>query len=346
MKINNNNLSRPFSFERFFPPKERGNNIAVIKAPFSLGGPNQAAKDGPGALIKGGLLGFLNGLGHKLKVIEPPDVLTELQPSPQKDNRIINIDPIIQMNKWIAEQVSKALKDGFLPFTLGGDHSIAIGTISGIHDVLKKFGVLWIDRHLDKHSPKNTPSWRAHGMGAITATADAQYDPHPDFQDLLRIGSNQILPKVNPEHLVPFATGEKSRFVQGTRYYPMSYITRNGISRSISEAITYLKRRVPYIYVVWDIDSMNVTGTGTEGAGQLDIREGQVIAEEINQRIRLPGLLAGFELVEVAPSLEKPHLRGQTVAWATQIAGHTFGENLHNNFERLDQNIRVSGSEF
>ena len=86
---------------------------------------------------------------------------------------------------------------------------------------------------------------------------------------------------------------------------------------------------------------MNVTGTGTSGDGQLTLREGLVIARAINQRVRLAGRLAGLEMVEVAPKLERKDLKGQTVDWAIQLVTTCFGGNLFNNLSRLKRNIRV-----
>ncbi len=317
-------------------------NISIICAPFSAGGPNDAAKDGPRALIGNGLDVDLKELGYNVKIIKPPfsEPAKGRRGEPAK-NRIKNIDAILKINKWLAATVTKEIQNGFTPLTIGGDHSLAVGTITGTSDVFRNLGVLWLDRHFDAHSPKNTPSWRAHGMPVAVVTVKKDFDTHLDFQKLLSIGKNKILPKVKPENFVQIAIGEKSHIKPNTKWYSMEDIDNFGVKKVINDALNYLFKRVKYVYVAWDIDSMNVSGTGTSGDGQLTLREGLVIAREINKRIRLAGRLAGFEMVEIAPSLERKALKGQTVDWAIQLITTSFGGNMFNNLSRLKRNIHV-----
>ena len=319
------------------------NNISIILAPFSIGGPNDSAKDGPKALMSNYLDDDLRELGFNVKIIKPPKNLKII--SSNQKNRIKNIESIIKINEWLAKTVSDEIKNGYIPLTIGGDHSLAIGTISGIHDALNNVGVLWLDRHFDAHSPKNTPSWRAHGMPVSVAIGNKNYDSHPDFQKLLLIGSKDrvtpSLPKIKPENFVQIAIGEKSRINPDTKWYSMEHIDEFGIKKVIDDALNYLLKRVKHVYIAWDIDSMNVTGTGTSGDTQLTLREGLVIARAINKRIRLTNKLAGFEIVEIAPKLERKDLRGQTVDWAIQLITTSFGGNLFNNLSRMTRNINM-----
>src|SRR3989338_5199741 len=310
------------------------NDISIICAPFSVGCPNNAAKDGPAALLKAGLLEDLVELGFTVKIIKQPFSESAVGRTGEsaKKNRIKNIDTILKITEWLANTVSNEIKNGAIPLTIGGDHSLAIGTIAGIHDVINNFGVLWIDRHFDAHSPKNTPSWRAHGMPTAVAIADKKYDPHPDFQKLLQIGENKKLPKVKPENFVHFAIGEKSLVKPKTKWYLMEHIDELGIKKVIDDAINYLLKRVKYVYIAWDIDSMNITGTGTSGDSQLNLREGLVMARAIGKKIRASGRLAGIEFMEIAPRLERKDLKGQTVSWASELALTCFGSNLFNNY--------------
>ena len=319
-------------------------NISIILAPFGVGGPNNAAKDGPKALMNNHLDDDLRELGFNVKIIKPPSAISH-QPSvisSNKKNRIKNIEAIVKINEWLAKTVASEITKGRIPLTIGGDHSLAIGTIAGTVNALKDIGVLWIDRHFDAHSPKNTTSWRAHGMPAAVATSSKSYDLHPDFQRLLKIGRRDwVTPFVKPENFVHFAIGEKSRVPPKTKWYLMEDIDNLGIKKTIEDAVRYLSKRVKRIYIAWDIDSMNVTGTGTSGDSQLTLREGLVIARTINKEIREKGKLAGFELMEIAPKLEKKHLTGQTIDWTIQIIATSFGDNLFNNFARMTRNINM-----
>lgn len=316
--------------------------ISIILAPFSIGGPNDAAKDGPKALMNNYIDKDLEELGFSVSIIKSPKInVGKSEAGEKKKNGIKNIEAIIKINKWLSEVVSNEIKNGSIPLTIGGDHSLAIGTVAGVRDALNDIGVLWIDRHFDIHSPKNTPSWRAHGMPVAVAVADKNFDLHPDFQKLLYIGKSEGLPKVKPENFVQIAIGEKSHIRPHTKWYSMEDIDNLGIKNIIEDSINYLLKRVKHIYVAWDIDSMNVTGTGTSGDGQLTLREGLIVARAINNKIRLAGKLAGFEMVEVAPKLERKDLKGQTVDWALQLIATSFGGNLFNNLSRLKRNIRV-----
>lgn len=318
-------------------------NISIILAPFSIGGPNEAAKDGPAAMMKSSLIQDLQELNFNLKIIKPPKSLMNKKALvlSSKKNRIKNIDAIIKINEWLAEAVAKQLKEGYLPLTIGGDHCLGIGTIAGVVKAIGDIGVIWIDRHFDAHSPMNTVSWRAHGMPAAVATVKESYDPHPDFQRLLKVGAPKRLPKVKPENFVHFAIGEKSRIKPKTKSFLMEDIDNVGIKKSIDDAIDYLLKKVRKIYIAWDIDSLNVTGTGTSGDSQLSLREGLVIARSINKKIREKDRLAGFEMMEIAPRLEKKHLKGQTVDWAVQTIATSFGDDLFNNFGRMTRNINM-----
>lgn len=317
--------------------------ISVILAPFSIGGPNDAAKDGPSALIKYGLGDDLKELGFNVKIIKPTKELETRNSKLEtyKKNKIKNIEAVIKINEWLAQTVTNEIKAGSIPLTIGGDHSLAIGTIAGTHDALNNIGVLWIDRHFDAHSPKDTPSWRAHGMPVSVAIANKSYDSHPDFIRLLKIGKDSNLPKVKPQNFVQIGIGEKSCVNPNTKWYSMEDIDNHGIKKIINDALNYLLKRVKYVYIAWDIDAMNITGTGTSGDSQLNLREGLIIARAINKRIRQAGKLAGFEVMEVAPRLERKDLKGQTVDWATQLVTTSFGGNLFNNLSRLKRNIHV-----
>ena len=321
-------------------------NISIICAPFGIGGPNNAAKDGPKALLSNGLGNDLKELGFNIKIVKPPKSLIalnskKLEYGTKKGDRIKNIELVLQINEWLSETVANEIKSKYLPLTIGGDHSLGIGTVTGTRDALRDIGVLWIDRHFDAHSPKYTPSMRAHGMPTAVLTQDKNYDLHPDFQKLLATGQNKKLPKVKPQNFVHFAIGEKSLAKPKTKWYFMEDIDKYGINRVTDEAISYLLKRVKYIYVAWDIDSMNVTGTGTSGDSQLTLREGLVIARAINKKIRQVGRLAGLEIMEIAPRLERKDLKGQTVDWATQLVTTCFGDNLFNNLSRMTRNINM-----
>ena len=322
----------------------KNKNISIILAPFGIGGPNDAAKGGPDALMKCGLKKDLLELGFNVKVVKPSrDVMHYVSTHKQikTRNRVKNIDALLKANSWLAKSVASELEKGFIPLTLGGDHSLAIGTIAGVCDVLDNVGVLWVDRHFDAHHPAVTKTWRAHGMPAAVAVAKPDFDPHPDFQRFLRIGKSTKFPKVKPENFVHFGIGEKSFTKPKTKWFLMEDINNVGIKKTVDSAIDYLLKRVKHIYIAWDIDALSVTGTGTHADDQLTLREGLVLARAINNKLFQKGKLAGFEMMEVAPRLERKALKGQTVNWASQLIVTSFGGNLFNNYSRLTANLDI-----
>lgn len=318
--------------------KKTNKNLSLILAPFSVGGPNTAAKDGPSSLMKNGIDKDLIELEYDVNIIKPPKSLLDIHKklkTKHPKNSIKNISEIYKINKWLSSVVEKEVADKRIPITIGGDHSLAVGTMAGV-SAKNEIGVLWIDRHFDAHSPKNTPSWRAHGMPVAVAIGDSKYDTHKDFKKLQSLSSK--CPWVKSSNIVQFGIGEKSNISPKTKWLSMEDIDNHGIKKTISKAVNYLSKRVNKIYVGWDIDSMNVTGTGTSGYGQLTLREGLVIAREIN-KLREKGKIIGFEMMEIAPSLERKDLKGQTVDWAIQLITTSFGGNLFNNLSRLKRNI-------
>jgi arginase family enzyme len=183
-------------------------------------------------------------------------------------------------------------------------------------------------------------------MPTAIAIADKKYDPHPDFQRLLRVGGRDgVTPSVQPQNFVHFAIGEKSFIKPKTKWFLIEDIDNIGIKKAIDDAINYLFKRVKYIYVAWDIDAMSLTGTGTSGDDQLTLREGLVIARAINKKIRLVGRLVGIEFMEIAPRLERKDLKGQTVNWTNQLVTTCFGEDLFNNFSKMTRNINMHAAD-
>jgi len=163
--------------------KKKHPSISIICAPFGAGGPDDSAKDGPEALLNTNIDADLRELGFNVAIIKPTRNLLGFVSNINKSNaknRIKNIDAIVKINEWLAKVVANELKKHSIPLTIGGDHSLAIGTIAGIGNAISDFGVLWIDRHFDAHSPKNTPSWRAHGMPVARHGAGREIHPAPE----------------------------------------------------------------------------------------------------------------------------------------------------------------------
>ncbi|MCW8961337.1 MAG: arginase family protein, partial [Ignavibacteriaceae bacterium] len=145
-------------------PKE---NVVIIGFPMDLGADRRGVDMGPSALRIAGLQKKLENLGYKVE--DTGDIKIEIMEKQKiKNPKLKYLAEIIKTSKKLAEKVEKVLDNGDFPLCIGGDHSIALGTISGISTFCKKkklkLGVIWIDAHSDMNTEKTSPSGNIHGM--------------------------------------------------------------------------------------------------------------------------------------------------------------------------------------
>jgi len=203
--------------------------------------------------------------------------------------------------KQTYDRVLSTLKDNSFPFVLGGDHSIAVGTWSALKTHLNQdFGLIWIDAHLDAHTPDTSPSQARHGMplAALLGYGDAE---------LITLGSN--VPKLKPENIVimgarSFEEGEFELLTRlNVRIMHMDEIFHRGFDTCFQEALTLVTSGNKAFGVSFDIDGFDasiVPGTGTPEPGGLD----ETILVTLNNLLNHDKLVA-FELVEFNPRKDK-----------------------------------------
>lgn len=214
------------------------------------------------------------------------------------DIRFTNVLTTIQ---HVYEYTLDCLGRGFCPFIVGGDHSIAIGTWSAIYQHYQKdFGLIWIDAHLDAHTPETSPSQARHGMplAALLGYGDCE---------LTAIGSTQA--KLKPENLViigarSFEQGEQDLLNQlGVRIMYMDEVRQRGFSECFNEAVSLATKNNQNFGISFDIDAFDPSiapGTGAAEPGGLWEDEVLSAMRSILDHERL----LGFELVEFNPSLD------------------------------------------
>ncbi len=294
----------------------------MIELPLDFGANRRGSDMGPSAMRLAGLKQALADIGHGSEESFPgiPVPAQEfLEPGPE-DAKFLA--PIAAACGELARRVEDALDCGLFPLVLGGDHSIAIGTLSGLGAAYAKrgipWGTLWIDAHGDFNTPATTPSGNIHGMALAVACGyglDSLVNLHAPHRKL--DPANVAL--VGVRDLDPL---EKDNMrLAGLRVYTMTVVDRLGIAETARDLVRFFKERVQVLHVSVDMDVMDpmfAPGVGIPLAGGFSYREVLLLAEEISES----GLLGSLELVEVNPVLD---VRNQTARMAVEIAGRMLG---------------------
>lgn len=298
-------------------------SITLLRVPFDWGASRRGASHGPEAILQAGLAQKLERLGYEL---ETPAALSATTPAraggeSASAGAIRHLDAVVQINEALARAVAAVERRGSFPLILGGDHSLAIGTIAGLTERPKKLGLLWFDAHSDLNTPDTSPSGNAHGMSLAAG---------------LGLGDSRLAkllgraPKLAPEHVVIIGArdldaGEKLRIRElGVRCFTMHDIDRLGIAAVMAEAIRRMEG-TDAVHVSFDIDSVDpieAPGTGTPVRGGLNYREAHFALELLQEA----GIVTSAELVEVNPALDTDDAR--TVRLAVDLLCTLLGETI------------------
>lgn len=298
-------------------------NIHLLGVPMDLGAGRRGVDMGPSAIRIAGVSEKLQNLGHT--VVEEGDIPTKI-PEQQKvkNPKLKYLSEIVRACTLLSNKVEKILSNGDFPLVLGGDHSIAIGTIAGVSNFCKKnnkkLGVIWVDAHGDMNTDETSPSGNIHGMplaasiglGALELTSVGG-----DFQ------------KVDPKNVVMIAIrdldeGEKSAIKKNNiSIFTMEDIDKHGMAVVINKALRKL-RECDFIHISFDLDAMDpkeCPGVGTPVKGGLDYREAHLIMETLSEQNRMHSL----EVVEANPILDT---RNQSAEFAVELMQSGFGKKI------------------
>lgn len=297
--------------------------IHIIGVPMDLGAGRRGVDMGPSALRIAGVTERLRTLGHTL--IDDGDISTKV-PELQKvhNEKLKYLPEVVRACTLLAAKVEKVMRSGEFPLVLGGDHSIAMGTIAGVaaqaRRTRKTLGVLWIDAHGDFNTDKTTPSGNIHGMplsasigvGALELTSIGGDYRNADPKRVVLVGTRDL------------DEGEK-QFIrqQGINIFTMEEIDRDGMSVVINRALRKLKG-VDYLHVSLDLDAVDPSvapGVGTPVKGGLNYREAHLIMETIFAS----GKMTSLEVVEVNPILDE---RNQSAEFAVELVLSAFGKKI------------------
>lgn len=296
--------------------------INIIEVPLDFGANRRGVDMGPSAVRLAGLKESLLSLGHQPEE-DMPRIQVPMQEFEQEgDPKLKFLEPIAATCEQLAERVEAAMDSGAFPLVIGGDHSIAMGTLAGLSAHYRKkgttWGVLWVDAHGDFNTAETTPSGNIHGM-ALAASAGFG---HPRLT-----GLHGDYRKVDPANIVLLAIrdldpGERANLkTAGVQIFSISDIDRMSMSDTVTFVIDYFKDRVDALHVSWDIDSMDprfAPGVGTPVRGGLDYREVSLLMESVGKT----GLLRSAEIVEVNPILD---VRNQTARIAVEGIARLLG---------------------
>lgn len=300
-------------------------NVHILEMPLDFGASRHGSDMGPSAIRLAGIKEKLESLGHK--TFEHTDLFkaTSQEYEESGNPKAKYIKPIVTACTSLAREVEAITATGDFPLVLGGDHSIALGTIAGISATAKKrnqkLGVLYVDAHGDFNTPETTPSGNIHGE-CLAASAGLGL---PELTNLYFEGQ-----KVDPKNICFVGSrdldpGEKLLMKQaGVTVFTMSDIDCFGLPAVIRQVLAFFKK-LDVIHVSFDmdvLDPMFAPGTGIPLPGGLTNREALLIMEEIAKT----GKVRSAEIVEVNPILD---VRNQTAILAVSLAARLLGEKLY-----------------
>jgi arginase len=278
--------------------------IAVIGAALDLGQGRRGVDMGPSAIRYAGLETRLSALGFEVEDLG--NVFAAVAEATEEgDENARFLAQIKETCERIADVVRDARGRGALPLVLGGDHSVALGSLGGMAAVDGPGGVLWIDAHGDLNRPDTTPSGNVHGMVlaavlglAGEAFADGWPLPAVDRTRVGIVGARAIDP------------GERALVREhGIRVWTMSHIDRMGIERVMREALEHVAGD-NFVHVSVDMDALDpdvAPGVGTPVRGGLGYREAHLALELVAEA----GILSSLDVVEVNPILDRANETGE-----------------------------------
>jgi arginase len=298
-------------------------HATVIGVPLDYGASKKGASGGPAAVRRANLIEGLEALG--LEITDAGDLAVP-KIVPAAKGKLKNGAAILKVCQGLEKQTYEAVANGSVPITLGGDHSLAVGSVSGVsrafRDKGRKVGLIWVDAHADINTPESSPTGNVHGMPLAHLLGMG----HKDFA---RLGG--FSPKIDPRNVVLVGIRDVDRAEavnirkSGIRVFSMQEIDRYGMGVVTEQAIDMASDGTAGFHLSFDIDSVdpgNAPGTGTVKRGGLTYRESHLLMELCADSERMIGL----DLVEVNP-LEDT--QNATAVLASELIASAMGKNIY-----------------
>ena len=245
---------------------------------------------------------------------------------PEPEDKLKYLDEVVCVANELAKRVEGVMRSGSTPIILGGDHSISLGSASGVANAVQSPGIIWFDAHTDFNTSETSPSGNIHGMilGALCGYGNPEVGdaalvnvagggPHIDPRRVVIVGARDIDP------------GERTLLkASGVHIFTMADIDRLGMDHVTRKAITLASEGAPGIHVSFDLDGVDpndAPGVGTPVPGGMTWREAHLAMELVADS----GKLLSLDLVEVNPILDE---RNRTADLAAQLALSATGKRI------------------
>jgi arginase len=292
------------------------NSLAIIGAPLDLGAGRRGVDMGPSAVRVAGLGKRVTSLGYDVTDLgNVPVVQPEAEDPGPADAKYL--PQIAALCGRLGEMVEGALRSGRRPLVLGGDHSIAAGTVAGVSRFHRNIGLLWMDAHADMNTPQTSPSGNVHGMPLACC---------------IGIGPDELLvsPKVNPAHVALVGLRDVDLIERGTvrdtgvRAFTMRDIDERGMRSVMDEALRIVTAGTTGFHLSLDMDFVDpayAPGVGTPVRGGATYREAHLAMEMICDS----GHMLSMEVVEVNPVIDEAN---RTADLAVELILSTLGKKI------------------
>ena len=297
--------------------------VALLGVPTDVGAARRGASLGPEALRVAGIEDMLRRLDVEVRDMGNIDGPPNPSDAPKDGYR--HLKEVTEWCRKVYDQVGHALDAGLLPLVMGGDHSLAIGSISAVADHCRRkntpLTVLWFDAHADFNTPKTSPTGNLHGIpaavlcgiGPKVLTGLARTVPAIDSSNMIQVGVRSV------DHV------EKQAIAQiGLTVFDMRTVDERGMRSVMAEALDTATRRGGHLHVSLDVDFLDpeiAPGTGTPVPGGPGYREAQLCMELIYDS----GLMGSLDIMELNPADD---LRNKTAYLVVELVASLFGEQI------------------
>lgn len=298
--------------------------VHIINVPLDLGASRRGTDAGPSAFRIAGLHDAISNLGYTISgETDIPVPMVEMRHQQDSDARFK--EEILAVCVQLAEQTKEVLDKGETPLVIGGDHSIAMGTVSGaaahFREEGKKLGLIWFDAHGDMNRPESSPTGNIHGM---------------PLAHLLGYGDSQLAsilgvhPAVVPENVVLVGVRDidraERRFIRksGVTAFTMRDIDQLGMCEVARRALEVVNADTAGFHISFDLDGCDpdvIPGTGTLVPGGVSFREAHLLLEEC----AADGRMTSIEVVELNPFLDQANISAERAVTLIQSA---FGRSI------------------
>lgn len=275
--------------------------VDLIGVPLDLGAGRRGVDMGPSALRLTGMADRIRKLGREVRDRgDIPVPIPESCAYGKSDRRFIN--EITDACRSLAALTEESVSTGRTPVCLGGDHSLAAGSIAGVSRAINQegeLGLIWVDAHADMNTPETSPSGNVHGMPLAAVLGQGP-------EELVEIGGGA---SVRPENVALIGIrnlDEREKGLvrkSGVKAYTMTHIDRRCLAPILEEVLDHLVGKTAGIHLSFDLDGLDpkvAPGVGTEVRGGLSYREAHLLCEMLAET----GKLAGMDVVELNPTLD------------------------------------------